>query len=472
MIEKKKVVIASLWILAIFGLSQLLRLGSNLVVTRFLGPEMFGIMAIVFIVMHGVSMFSDLGIWAFIVRHKDGSDKNMLNTVWTVQVIRGWLMFMIVVAIALLLMAISHLSLFPLGEVYGSDDLPWVLMAVGVTAVITGYKTLAPALLSRELKRGRLEIIELISQACGITVMVALAWKYQSIWSLASAAVVSSAINLLLIYCFFDVRHQFAWDKKVTSELFTFGKWIFLASILTFLGQQGDRLIFASYISVAQLGVYSIAFMLTEAVTNILNQMIEKIWYPVLSKIANEHPHKLKEIYYKLRLKQDFFIFLAIGILIRISPDVIEYLYDERFHGAGWMMQILSFSLIGLALSKVGLECLSVLGFTKVRMTVMLIRSLSVFIGLPLLFYYYGFYGAIWGVVLSSFISIPVQFFEMRKQNVFSFVKEIRMLPMVFIGYLSSQLIFYDDKYDTFVFTWIIPYFEMCKQYIFNYISI
>jgi O-antigen/teichoic acid export membrane protein len=268
------------------------------------------------------------------------------------------------------------------------------------------------------------------------------------------------------------VRHQFAWDKKVTSELFSFGKWIFLASILTFLGQQGDRLIFASYISVAQLGVYSIAFMLTEAVTNILNQMIEKIWYPVLSKIANEHPHKLKEIYYKLRLKQDFFIFLAIGILIRISPDVIEYLYDERFHGAGWMMQILSFSLIGLALSKVGLECLSVLGFTKVRMTVMLIRSLSVFIGLPQLFYYYGFYGAIWGVVLSSFISIPVQFFEMRKQNVFSFVKEIRMLPMVFIGYLSSQLIFYDDKYDTFVFTWIIPYFEMCKQSIFNYISI
>jgi len=448
MSEKKKVFIASLWVLGIFGLSQLLRLGSNLVVTRLLEPEMFGVMAIVYVVLQGIAMFSDLGLWAFIVRHKDGTNTNMLNTVWTVQVIRGWLMFIVVILIAFSLMAIKQLTTIELGEVYGNADLPLLLIVVGITAVIGGYNSLAPAIVSRDLKRGRLEMIEFISQLVAAAVMIILAWKYQSIWALVSAAMVASIMKVILTYQFFYVRHQFAWDKKVVAEVYAFGKWIFFASILTYLGQQGDRLIFASYISVAQFGVYSIAFMLAGVVTNILNQMIEKIWYPSLSKIVNERPKELKAIYYKIRLKQDLVVFFCIGIMIAISPKMVEFLYDKRFHEAGWIMQVLSFSLIGLAMSKVGLECLSALGITKIRMKVMLARSLSVFIGLPVLFHYYGFLGAVWGVVLSSFIAIPIQYLEMKKQDIFSLLAEVRMVPMVGVGYLCCQLLV-DNAYSS-----------------------
>lgn len=450
MTEKKKIIIASLWVLGIFGLSQLLRLGSNLVVTRLLEPEMFGIMAIVYVVIQGLAMFSDLGLWAFIVRHKNGTDINMLDTIWTVQVVRGWFMFIAIVFIALSFMAINQYTAIDLGRVYSNTDLPLLLMVAGVTAVISGYNSLAPAMVSRDLKRGRIELIELTSQIVATGVMIFLAWKYHSIWALVSAAVVASLMKVMLTYRFFNVRHQFAWDKKIVSEVYAFGKWIFFASILTYLGQQGDRLIFASYISVAQLGVYSIAFMLSGVVTNILTKMIEQIWFPSLSKVVNERPKELKRIYYNIRLKQDLVVFFCIGIMIAISPKMIEFLYDKRFHEAGWMMQVLSFSLIGLTLSKVGLECLSALGITKIRMKVMLIRSLSIFIGLPVLFHYYGLLGAIWGVVISNYISIPIQYLEMKKQNIFSLILEVRMVPIVVVGYLSCQLVI-NENYISFL---------------------
>ncbi len=100
MLDKKKIFIASFWVILIFGLSQLVRLGSNLIVTRLLVPEMFGVMAVVNVVIFGIAMFTDLGLWAFIVRHKNPDDPHLLNVVWTLQVIRGWLMFVVVLILA------------------------------------------------------------------------------------------------------------------------------------------------------------------------------------------------------------------------------------------------------------------------------------------------------------------------------------------------------------------------------------
>ncbi|MBL1321892.1 MAG: oligosaccharide flippase family protein [Methylophaga sp.] len=439
--DKKKIITAGTWVIGIFGLSQLLRLGSNLVVTRLLEPEMFGLMAIVYVLSQGVYMFSDLGFWAFIVRHKRGTDPSVLNTVWTMQVIRGWIIFLIILLMAALMVVINTRTQIDMGAVYGNNILPYLLIVVAFTAAIQGYKTMAPAIVSRELKRGRLELIDLISQFCGIVVMLVWAWNFPSIWALVSAAVIASIVSLLLTYHFYQYRQKFEWDTTVAKEVYNFGKWIFIATVLTYLAQQGDRLIFASYLSAAEIGVYSIAFMIFSVFNNIIQQLTSKIWFPVLSDVALKKRGQLKDKYYMIRLRQDFIVFFGIGILIAIAPVLIEFLYDERYHGAGSIMKVLSFSLVGLCLSAVGLECLSALSITKIRMKIMLYRALSIFVGLPILFYYYGFLGALWGVVLGNFISLPVQYLEMKKQKIFSLFLELRLIPMVGVGYLFAELI-------------------------------
>lgn len=439
--NRKQIITASVWIVGAFGLSQFVRLGSNLVVTRLLEPEMFGLMAIIYVVLHGVNMFSDLGFWSFIVRHPQGTEKKILDTVWSMQIVRGCLMCIVLFMLAIILSLTSSVLKIDLGSVYGNSVLPKILIVVGVGAIINGYKSMAPAIASRDLKRGRLEIIELVSQLTGITVMLIWAWVEPTVWALVAAGVVSGVVNVMLTYQLFGYRHHFAWNQEIVNEVFVYGKWIFIASALTYLALQGDKIIFASYISASQLGVYSIAFMLSGVVSNVFQQLNSKIWFPILSKTVNIEPQNLKTKYYSIRSKQDIIIFFLIGLLIALSPNLIEFLYDERFHEAGWMMQILSFSLVGLALSSLGLECLSALSITKIRMKVMFLRALTVFIGLPILFSNYGFLGAIWGVVLGSFISIPIQYMEMKKQNIFSFLHEVRMLPLIGIGYLCGHML-------------------------------
>ena len=90
-------------------------------------------------------------------------------------------------------------------------------------------------------------------------------------------------------------------------------------------------------------------------------------------------------------------------------------------------------------MSAVSAECLAALSITKVRMWVMLTRTLGLFIGLPLFFSLYGFYGAVWVIALNVWVSLPVIYWALAKNSIFSFLKEIRLLPVVGVGYLIGK---------------------------------
>src|SRR5664280_1625218 len=69
-----------------YAANQLLRFGGNLVLTRLLFPEAFGVMAIMQAVVLGVTMLSDVGITQSIVLHQRGAEPGFVNTAWTIQI--------------------------------------------------------------------------------------------------------------------------------------------------------------------------------------------------------------------------------------------------------------------------------------------------------------------------------------------------------------------------------------------------
>ena len=52
---------AARWTLVGYASTQILRLGSNLILARLLAPEMFGVIAVGHVVIAGLRMFSDVG---------------------------------------------------------------------------------------------------------------------------------------------------------------------------------------------------------------------------------------------------------------------------------------------------------------------------------------------------------------------------------------------------------------------------
>src|SRR5690554_6229289 len=91
----------SVWTILGFGGAQAIRLVSNLILARLLFPEAFGLMALVMLLIVGLSLFSDIGIEQSIMRNPRGEERAFLDTAWTMQVARGWVLWLAAWAVAL-----------------------------------------------------------------------------------------------------------------------------------------------------------------------------------------------------------------------------------------------------------------------------------------------------------------------------------------------------------------------------------
>jgi len=438
---KQRATRSGTWV--IFGhlTSQVLRLGSNLILTRLLVPEMFGVMAIVTVIMAGLAMFSDVGLLQNIVQSKQGEDPDYLNTAWTIQIIRGFFIFFIALLSAVGLYYAGQLGYLSDETVYGNTQLPFILAIVSISTVISAFNSIHILLLNRKLMLGKSVTIELVSQIMGFIFMLTWAWYQRDIWALVFGGTAAALTKMLLSHSLRLGKHcRFCWDKRAVHEIFHFGKWVFISSILGFLLNQGDRLLLGSLVSAEMLGIYSVAFFLATALKGLISKLISSVFYPVLSETVRNATGNVEEIYYKIRNKIDAVTFFIAGVLYSSGEAVINILYDARYQEAGWMLSILSLSLIATG-SLLSGECFLANGKSKIVARIIFIQVLSFYSLLPLLFFEYGMLGAIWAMVIAAFIRILISSIYMKIYLFYNFRKEIVMLPIFYLGILFSDVL-------------------------------
>jgi len=436
---KQRATRSGTWV--IFGhlTSQALRLGSNLILTRLLVPEMFGVMAIVSVIMAGLGMFSDVGLLQNIVQSKRGEEPDYLNTAWTIQIIRGFFIFFIALLSATGLYYAGQVGYLSEETVYGNTQLPFILAVVSISTVISAFNSIHILLLNRKLMLGKSVLIELLSQIMGLIFMLTWAWYQRDIWALVFGGTAASLTKMLLSHSLaLGDRCRFCWDKLAAYEIFHFGKWIFISSILGFLLNQGDRVILGFLVTPKIMGIYSIAFFLAMALKDLLKKIVSSVFYPMLSEIARNNPDDLKHVYYKVRAKVDFIAMFSAGLMMSMGHLLIEILYDQRYEQAGSMIEVLSLSIIFVGYSMAGV-CLMAKGDVKSNAVLILIATVFLYISVPFAYYFFGFYGALVVISLNYIIDVPSTFYMMKKNNLLDILKEFRMLPVLGVSYGFGQ---------------------------------
>jgi O-antigen/teichoic acid export membrane protein len=291
---KKRVLSAGTWSLAGHGLSQVIRFGSNLLMTRLLVPEMFGVMAIATMVMVGLAMLSDVGLKQNIIQSKRGNDPAFLNTAWITQIFRGVVLWFFAMCAGLLVFLAGHTGMIPQNTAYADPRLPYVIAALSFTVIIGGVTSTKLHEASRNLSLRSVTKIEITSQLAGLSLMIGWASIDRSIWAMVAGNVCSALVGATLSHAWLPgVRNRWEWDRSAFLEIFHFGKWLFISSILGFLVNNGDRLLLGGLIDASLLGVYVIAFAIFNAFEQLLSNVIKVVSLSALSEVARERPANL-----------------------------------------------------------------------------------------------------------------------------------------------------------------------------------
>ena len=327
----------SFWTVAGYGSNQVLRLGGNLVLTRLLFPEAFGLMALVQVFMQGLQMFSDFGIVPSIIQNPKGNTPEFLNTAWTLQALRGVGLWAASFAIAL-----------PAAYVYGEPQLAQLLPAAGLTAFISGLNSTRLATVNRQLELGRLTALEISSYVIGLVTMVVGAWLYPTIWMLVLGGVVSAIAKLVLSHTWLPGEvNRFCWNQEAIAALYGFGRWIVLSTLLTFLAGQGDRLVLGWVMDVRFLGIYTIAITLSSVPWEIITQLVNRVLFPSYSEVFRDRPERLYSVLRRSRLILIAFSWVASLLFIAFGQELVSFLYDSRYDDAGWILQTLALGSLG-----------------------------------------------------------------------------------------------------------------------------
>jgi len=433
---------AGAWNLVSLLASQGMRLGGNLIMARLLLPEMFGVMVIATTVSVLLHLLSDVGLRQNIIQSPRGDDPLFLNTAWTVQILRGLLLFGLTLLLAVAAWVAQQADLWPAASTYAAPELPLVLAVTGLQAIIWGFQSTKIDVAVRTFQQKRVVLIDLASQVIGLVVMLVIGWFTRSIWSLVAAGVVAALAGTVLGHtALHGPGNRLQWDRSALTELVNFGRWILLSSIVGVLAMYGDRIWFGASMTVTELGVYSIAVLILGSIQTGLMKLFGAVALPAFSEATRDgDKHRLRTLYDRFKLLVDLVMLFVCGLFLTGSPLLIGWMYDERYAEAGSMLAILSLSFLMLRYTLTH-QIWIALGHTKYQAMDNIIRVVSLWLLLPLLLYIGGPRLAIWGVALHALPTLVLIVYVNRKLEILNIKRELMVLPMVLVGALCGELL-------------------------------
>jgi O-antigen/teichoic acid export membrane protein len=434
---RSRIFTAGAWTLGSYSIELVTRLITNLVMTRLLFPEAFGVVAASTSIIIGLTLVSDFGVRTAIIHSARGHHDDFLRSAWVFQLSRGFIVWLILIAAVASVPIIR--GLFSATSVFAERSFPIITVVLGFQLVLSGLESTTLALNIRQLNFRPVVIVDLAGKICAIPVMIASTVVLPNAWALVIGALVAGLVRVILSHLYVPgPKMMLKSDAAHLKEIFHFGKWITVSSIASFVSSQTDIIALGLLLPSAFLGIYSIAKVLVNTVEGLLEKLNGTLTLPVLGEVLRVNPADLRDRYYRFRLPIEAAATFCAGFLFTTADLIVGVMYDARYSEAGPMLRILS---IGLAFYPFQLirSAFTAIGQTYVVATISIIEAVSMSVLLFIGYTEFGSLGAITGIAINRFVPSMILIYLAYRQNWISLRHELRTIPIFLFGLLIGE---------------------------------
>jgi O-antigen/teichoic acid export membrane protein len=343
------------------AVSVLVGIATIPLIIRGLGPEAFGVLGLIWVLMGYFSAF-DLGLGRATTKYtaqylREGQSERLAGLIWTslclnvaLGVLGGAVVAMLapflvdtVFAIPGALAGETRLSFYILAA-----TLPAVLLSVSLRGVLEGSQRFDLVNMVKVPTNASLFVLPAVGAACGLNlsgVVVLLALATLSA-SLAYYAACRRA--------FLPLRNRFRPDRKSLASLFGYGSWVAVSSVVGPILVYLDRFLIASLLSVTALAYYTAPY-----------EMIVRLWiiplslvavlFPAFSALgASESRERLEDLYARsIKYLAVSVGPVVVGLIVFAEPLLQLWLGTDFARHSTLVMQILSVGVLANSLAKV-----------------------------------------------------------------------------------------------------------------------
>jgi O-antigen/teichoic acid export membrane protein len=336
MSQGKTLLVGTAWVALGQGIGFFLRIFSSWALAKMLAPDDYGRLGWAMAIVTWFELTSDLGLVPTLLRSKDGLTPRYLQTAWTMTMMRGSLL-----GVACLFVALAT------GTLWGYTTHGILLALLGLRPMIMALRS--PGIVKR---RARLDfraiVIEEILQT-GIGVYSSVIWATfdPSANAIVAGTLIGTMTSVVVSYWLEPMMPVWTWDKEVMAELGQSSKKIFLNTMVMALWLNMDRLIGPEWVGDAGMGPYVLAFNLAAAVEGLLSKALDVHYGQLAKKMASMgHADELDELHEKAGQWKRLYVFPAIVVISAVAPAAVWILYDARYATARIILPVLILRLI------------------------------------------------------------------------------------------------------------------------------
>ena len=306
---------------------QLLQMG---VLARVLDPTDFGLMAMLLVVVGFAQCFSDMGLSNIII-YKQKLSPQVLSSLYWACVLSGVVIFLVIIMLAA-----------PVSHLYREPRLIPLLRLIAVIFLIVPFGQPFQSLLQKQLNFKAVTFSEFCGTAAGTTAAIVFALTDRGVYSLVFGQLILAAVRA----CCLAGMHWRHWrprcrfSRSDLKGIMSFGQFQMGERTLNFLKGNVDKFLVAKWLGAQSLGFYSLAFQLMLRPVLLLNAVLSKVAFPVLSRVQDDNERLGKGYLEMIRLVSFYCIPLCLWMFVVAEPLIHVLL------GSGWEQTITVFKII------------------------------------------------------------------------------------------------------------------------------
>ncbi|NMM48052.1 lipopolysaccharide biosynthesis protein [Marinigracilibium pacificum] len=389
---KGRTTFAFLW--DFFG--TVLNQGSSFIISiflaRLLSPADFGLvgMSLVFITISQV--FVDVGLSSALIQNKSNSNLTY-NSVFYFNVSAG-------IILTLVFYVISPL----IADFYNNEEIENLVKWLSLIFISNSFGQVQIAILKRDLNFKALTLRLLIANIIGGALGVISAFYGFGVYSLVIQQLTVAIISTILLWYYSEWKPGIEFSYNEIRKLSSFSLFVFFDRFISSLFLRLDVLIIGKVFSANMLGFYSRASSLRDQVTKYSSSSLTKVFFPVLSNLQ-DNKNAYEEIYFKVLSIISFLSYLITGVLFFLGPDIIIFLFGEKWIPSIGIFQILVLAICNRPLNAMMVNAYLSKGKSGMNFKIGLLRKVFQLIPLSIAVFY-GLNEFLVGYVLVSYLII------------------------------------------------------------------
>jgi len=311
------------------GAKLTLSLGSTMVLARLLEPSDFGALAMATAFTGVLGLFKDLGLSMATVQKRSLSARE-INT-----------LFWVNVAASVILLELAFLIAPWVAVFFGRADLLGITCALGAAVCLGGLGAQHQAVLRRQMRFGRLAMIDVGSLLIGAAVGVGAGLAGLGAWALVWMQVAIALSTLLGVVGLCPWRPGRPGRLRDVKGLLGFGADMTGFGLLNFLARNGDRVLLGRFFGGAATGLYHNAYKLMMLPLNLVNAPLYAVAVPALSPIATDEP-RYREAFSRMLEKLALITLPGVALLIACSDWVVAIALGPKWTAAAAILRVLA----------------------------------------------------------------------------------------------------------------------------------